>query len=442
MRRSSQELTKKKHFACTLLCPQLRQSFVTYIMMKLLLAVQVVGLFLLLLGKASAQADQSVRDKLASSIDEYGLTAADVASIATTNVGITSSGVEVVHLQQILRGIPVKNGRLLGTVGAETKIKKNTFQKNLNTCANARNPTLSAEEAVRRAGEVAGVASPEELQVLFKENGPEKTTTFQGSNALSIDETIPSHLTYYIADEDCDVRLSWQVLIHPNADEWLDMVIDAVSGESIFIDNWVSGASFLSAFEAPKEAPCKTCTEWGTPEFNPYNVDLMTLATVPDAWLDGTGITRGNNVYAVADIAANNVGVATTATSGTNIFDYRVDLSLSNPSQWKNAAVVNLFYWNNIIHDVLYEYGFDEVNGNFQEDNNGKGGASGDSVKAEAQDGSGTNNANMSTPPDGSNPRMQMFMWNGNLDSSFDSGGGSVCVVVVLSKMTAFLPSL
>ena len=47
-----------------------------------------------------------------------------------------------------------------------------------------------------------------------------------------------------------------------------------------------------------------------------------------------------------------------------------------------------------------------------------------DSVLAEAQDGSGTNNANFATPDDGENPRMQMYLWtltnplrDGDLDS-------------------------
>jgi hypothetical protein len=61
---------------------------------------------------------------------------------------------------------------------------------------------------------------------------------------------------------------------------------------------------------------------------------------------------------------------------------------------------------------VQYQYGFDEAAGNFQEDNFGLGGAGSDSVNAEAQDGSGTNNANFATPTDGGNPRMQMFLWD------------------------------
>jgi hypothetical protein len=46
-------------------------------------------------------------------------------------------------------------------------------------------------------------------------------------------------------------------------------------------------------------------------------------------------------------------------------------------------------------------------------------------VRAEAQDGSGTNNANFSTPPDGSRPRMQMYVWTTvtpNKDGDLDTG--------------------
>ena len=48
----------------------------------------------------------------------------------------------------------------------------------------------------------------------------------------------------------------------------------------------------------------------------------------------------------------------------------------------------------NIVHDVFYLYGFNEPAGNFQKDNFGKGGRGNDAVIANAQDGSGFNNAN------------------------------------------------
>ena len=92
-------------------------------------------------------------------------------------------------------------------------------------------------------------------------------------------------------------------------------------------------------------------------------------------------------------------------------FDFPLDLT-EHPHDYWDAAVTNLFYWNNTIHDVLYGYGFDDPSGNFQANNYGRGGVGGDDVQAEAQDGGGTNNANFSTPAmDGGRPRMQMYLW-------------------------------
>jgi extracellular elastinolytic metalloproteinase len=48
-----------------------------------------------------------------------------------------------------------------------------------------------------------------------------------------------------------------------------------------------------------------------------------------------------------------------------------------------------------------------------------------DFVILNTQDGSGTNNANFATPPDGQNGRMRMYIWNKstpNRDSSFEAG--------------------
>lgn len=71
--------------------------------------------------------------------------------------------------------------------------------------------------------------------------------------------------------------------------------------------------------------------------------------------------------------------------------------------------------------------GFDEPAGNFQEYNFGRGGQGGDAVQANSQDGSGTNNANFATPPDGSRPRMRMYYWTGSQpyrDGDFEAGIG------------------
>ncbi|MCB0740710.1 MAG: M36 family metallopeptidase, partial [Chitinophagaceae bacterium] len=111
--------------------------------------------------------------------------------------------------------------------------------------------------------------------------------------------------------------------------------------------------------------------------------------------------------------------VAASATSTTALpnltFEFTPDFAVTptqtSPVPNQQFNISNLFYWTNVIHDVFYNYGFTEAGGNFQEDNLGRGGVGGDYLKAEAQDGSGTNNANFATPPDGSRPTMQMYLW-------------------------------
>lgn len=155
----------------------------------------------------------------------------------------------------------------------------------------------------------------------------------------------------------------------------------------------------------------------------------------PFGWtsLDGTiqlPYTHGNNVFAFYDPSPGPLGgipnpaTAAQATSnnvtGNQSFLYHWDLtqdpeytstSTNNQFPNRNAAIVNLFYHNNLIHDVFYNFGFDEAGRNFQFDNFGKGGEGNDNVLAQAQDGGGTNNANMLTLQDGVNPQMQMYLW-------------------------------
>jgi extracellular elastinolytic metalloproteinase len=150
-----------------------------------------------------------------------------------------------------------------------------------------------------------------------------------------------------------------------------------------------------------------------------------TTVASPLGWVTND-TTIGNNVDAYLDRNnSNSADPNGRPISSTRDFLYDVDLTVT-PTTTTNqmAAVTNLFYLNNVIHDKLYQHGFVESARNFQLDNFGRGGAQNDPVNAEAQDGGGTNNANFSTPSDGSRPRMQMYLWtqttphrDGDLDS-------------------------
>lgn len=147
---------------------------------------------------------------------------------------------------------------------------------------------------------------------------------------------------------------------------------------------------------------------------NPWFLDAS-----PDGWHTISGgiysgsynTTRGNNVMAYEDAGNKNAAGMYADGGASRMFDF--PFSIDNQyTVNQNAAITNLFYINNKMHDIFYRLGFTETAKNFQAFNFGKGGLQNDYVQAEAQDGGGTDNANFSTPSDGFRPRMQMYLWN------------------------------
>jgi hypothetical protein len=168
----------------------------------------------------------------------------------------------------------------------------------------------------------------------------------------------------------------------------------------------------------------------------------------PFGWhdLDGapgheTTNTSGNNVDAYDDIANQDIpGQFAEADANLN-FDFNFT-NLGDPLDNLNASITNLFYWNNTIHDFAYNYGFDEESGNFQFINYTNQGLGNDQVQAQALDGSGTNNANFGTPPDGLNPQMQMYLWNVNNGLYFTVNSPSNVAGVYTSAVAGFSPQI
>jgi len=158
----------------------------------------------------------------------------------------------------------------------------------------------------------------------------------------------------------------------------------------------------------------------------------------PAGWLDSGSQTSiqigGNNVEAYLDTSGRNRADKGGTAVTTGDFLTAADLAASpSTAANKEVSVQNLFYLNNVLHDVLYQYGFNEGAGNFQASNFGLGGSERDPVLAEAQDGSGTDNANFATPNDGRSPRMQMFLW---------TGAGATHEVVVNSPVLSSLDAM
>ena len=344
---------------------------------------------------------------------ELGLADADLAALTVRDRTVSRHNQTThLHLRQSLHGIEVVNGQVDISLAADGSIiqMRSSLVPNLAAAVNTSVPELAAETAVRRAAEQLGLAAAGRVVELEGAGGAARAARFDAPEISRAE--IPARLVFY-ATAERGVRLAWDLVIHQRKPEHLwNLWIDAVSGALLGRSDWIANDSY-QVYALPKESPSDGPR---TIESNPAD-----LGASPFGWHDTNGSagaeftdTRGNNVSAQEDRDANNSGGFRPSGGAGLDFSFPLDLN-QNPVDYQSAAIANLFYWNNILHDVLYQYGFDDASGNFQENNYGRGGAGGDSVRADAQDGSDTNNANFATPPEGGpfdpHPRMQMFEW-------------------------------
>jgi extracellular elastinolytic metalloproteinase len=181
-------------------------------------------------------------------------------------------------------------------------------------------------------------------------------------------------------------------------------------------------------------------------ESSPYD-----LIASPFGWHDVDGkfgaeytITRGNNVFAYEDRKSENKP-GYSPNGGNNLqFIYPYNGPQTNSDTYLDASITNLFYVNNKLHDLFYKFGFDENSGNFQQNQYGRISSSylngSDALIAEAQDGSGENNANISVPRDGSSPRMQMYLWKPQLAENIYVTSPNSLIGYFSSTESAFEP--
>jgi extracellular elastinolytic metalloproteinase len=370
-------------------------------------------------------------DFLRKNLTALGLENTDLNDYVVTDVVPSAvSGATRIFLQQRYRGIPVYNGQLQVNVNREGRIisVNNSFVAGLARSARAAQPRMQLPEAVGEALRFNG-KGPRVPALTSSPTGVQQTARVDNTD-ISLEPIVGKLM--WLPIRPGETRLVWNFMIHDlSKDHMWDLTVDTDSGKVWTRFDGVAGDQYR-VYPRPVESPNHTSplppADGRVLLVNPANA----LAS-PFGWHDTNGaagaeftVTQGNNVEAYTDVDANNSPDTGSKPSGGAAlnFDFPLDLTIA-PSGYRPAAVTNLFYLNNIIHDVQYQYGFDEVAGNFQVNNYGRGGLGNDSVRAEAQDGAGTNNANFGTPADGSRPRMQMFVWTSptpDRDGDLDAG--------------------
>ncbi|MGW2564515.1 M36 family metallopeptidase [Streptomyces sp. NPDC001514] len=335
----------------------------------------------------------------------YGLSAADLDGLEVVKAYRTKhNSLQHVFIGQTDRGVPVHGARLQVAVDKQGRVV--TATGSLVPGAHARGTAeLDKGAAVRRAAGAVGTDEP-------------RTVTAE-------------RVTFPLADG--TARPAWRTTLTADNGHLYDTVVDAESGRILLRND-------LTHNEGPQGRV-----------HTGQNPDVSDQQTVPfsglgRSWVDGR-TTRGNNAEASQDLdAPESLGhQPQTPPQGDPAyqhFDYTFTDAYrtsggTDMTTDRDAVVTQAFYYVNRAHDFLYELGFDEASGNFQEDNLGNGGAGGDRVdvyvdyQGNSQDPGDCCNANFSTPADGANPTMRLFVsrtyeGNGFLDVHESMDGETV----------------
>lgn len=377
---------------------------------------------------------------------QFNLSPEDVSDVRITDTYFSkNNGLTHVWLQQQLAGIPVHNGLFGLHIRPDGSVLHlgHRFVPGLAKRANTTLPSLSAAQALQLTLAQIGLDADQLPAVKYNANG--RNWLFdRGAQAKS---DIPVQACFEMADNGSP-RLAWSIALAPanSTDVWT-ICVDAQNGQILSRYNRTLSCSadparYAGAYcpegpaqpaedgrqkdaQRPAGAADETYRVFALPVESPNFGSRILLTNPADplaspfGWLDDNGTpgpeytyTRGNNVWAFQDIANDNIpAVSESADGGPGLnfdFPYNPD---AEPAGNLNAAITNLFYANNAMHDFTYHFGFDEAAGNFQMNNYGHGGAGQDPVLAQALDGAGNDNAQFVITPDGDPGIMLMYQW-------------------------------
>lgn len=388
--------------------------------------------------------------------EKWDLSETDIADMVVSDQYTTKhNGVTHNYLIQRHASIEVYNA-IMGIhilPNGEVTYATNRFISSLSEKINTSSPSISAYEAIEKAAAHFELSIEEPLRLIKNENS--HNFLYEGGSLSNAE--IKVKLAYQYLHKQKLARLAWNLAIDlKNTPDYWSVRVDAVTGEILDKNNWTvycdfhdedgdhhehDGCNLDMAYEdEDSDLPTveETLEEQNTnlmdatynvfpiPVESPIHGDRELVVNPaspvasPFGWHDVDGqvgpeftFTRGNNVHAFLDLDNSDVSAGDEPDGGdTLLFDFPFDDQTQEPSEYREAAVTQLFYMNNMMHDFTYAYGFDEQAGNFQQNNYGNGGNGSDYVRAHAQDGGGTNNANFGTPPDGQGGTMQMYLWD------------------------------
>ncbi|KAI0518146.1 fungalysin metallopeptidase [Xylaria bambusicola] len=370
----------------------------------------------------SAKADQSLKLLKRST---YVETATELVKKVAPNAEfrvakdhyVGTNGVAHVYFRQTVNGLDVGNANFNVNIGPDGSI--------LSYGHSFYNGELPKENPIHKREFTSPIAALEgAMKVLGLPMTKNKITiealddlesfVLKGTSGAVSDPT--ARLTYLVKP-DGKLALTWKVETNLRT-SWLHSYMDASNGSEIHgLIDWVWSATykvFPWDVDDPQSGKRQVLTD-------PWELAASEFTWQSDGEQNYT-VTQGNNGMAYQDWSGETTDLYQPNSSDLE-FEYDLRLNESDPNAYRDASLTQLWYTANYYHDILYDLGFNEEAGNFQANNNGKGGKDNDAVILSAQDTYGTDNALFVPPPDGQNGIMLMLLWtqsNPRRDCTFE----------------------
>ncbi|MDF1695096.1 MAG: M36 family metallopeptidase [Saprospiraceae bacterium] len=433
--------------------------------MKKLLYTIIASLMVLISPDLKAQSqsylDQGMRF-IEQKAENWGLQESDyINSMVSDMYTSNKTGITYIYLVQAHNGIPIHNAITPVVIDTKGKVRvvNHSFIAGAKDKVTSTKASITPQAAIKSAVSHLGILATDMPALLRSDS---KTNTYEFGKPSFAHNEMTVKLVY-IQDGDA-LKLAWNLAIDEiDRDDYYNTFVDANTGEVISKFNFTVKCTFhkgqydkhvgcskdhakksslktfaeASALAEAVSVSGGTYTVYALPTESPafgdrtVEVDPFFPDASPFGWhdtnqMDGAEytITRGNNVHAYLDKSDLDTSSGDEPDGGDDlVFDQSFSTDNSAVEN-EDGAVVNLFYMNNMMHDISYRMGFDEQAGNFQANNYGNGGSGDDYILAQASDGFNLydptnttdpqpiNNASFSIVPDGANGRMSMFLWN------------------------------
>jgi len=347
-----------------------------------------------------------------------GLSSADLDALGAPKIVTSPSGISSVRFAQSYKGVPAYDNDLRINLDRVNRVLSVTGSPVHDLSVDSVAPKLSATQALSALMRHVGVRH--DLSVKSASSDARRSTTFSNGDLARL----------VLFHGKSGSRLAWHLMYSATSQAVYDAIVDASSGAILRRANMVKNIDG-SVFENYPGDAAGTGGTQQTVSLDPY----LTSTTILDGPFARTYLDLNDD---------NAAGAGEEVIPGPYAFDPFTNAEAPNsfclalkPCAWdpntapswvinKNEAAVQAHYYVSKYHDHLLAapIGFGAGDGNFEGADhvvvNADDGATTDTTGGDAggPDVDHIDNANMSTPPDGSSPLMQMYLFHDASDAT------------------------